>query len=126
VARLYEDKVDDVALSVTVVDAGVAIPADYPRSVYDQMVSALTQQGAKDAHLSDVAKPTVAQGKALDGTLSFTATDGSHNYWRMRTITSGQIMVQLQVLIFSEAGDIQAAKKVDALFTKLASSVTLG
>ena len=83
------------------------------------------QQGARDTHLSAVRKSVVAKGAALDGTLAFTATDGSHNYWRMRTITAGQIMVQVQVLTFSDPGDAEAPKRVDAMFTHLADSVTL-
>lgn len=110
---------------MSVVQAGSAFPAAYPRSVYNQMVSALTQQGATDTHLSDVGEATVAKGEALDATLSFTATDGSRNYWRMRTITAGHTMVQLQVLTFSDPGDSEALKQVDSMFTQLAESVTL-
>jgi hypothetical protein len=124
-ARLYQDKVDEVGLSVTIVKAGLAIPPTYPKTVYDQMVSSLTGQGATGAHLSAVAEAPVAKGRALDATLSFTATDGSRNYWRMRTITSGRVMVQLQVLTFSDPQDTDAPKRVDAMFTHLADSVTL-
>jgi len=123
---LYQDKVGEIGLSVSVVQAGSAFPAAYPKSVYDQMVSGLTGQGATDAHLSDVAVATVAKGKALDATLSFTATDGSRNYWRMRTITSGHTMVQLQVLTFSDPGDTEAPKQVDSMFALLVDTVTLG
>jgi len=124
-ARLYQDKVGEIALSVTVVRAGAPIPATYPRTAYDQMVSALSKQGANDAHLSAVRESVVAKGEALDGTLTFTATDGSHNYWRMRTITAGRIMVQFQVLTFSDPDDAEAQERVDAMFTHLADSVTL-
>lgn len=124
-ARLYQDEVDEVGLSVTTVQAGVAIPATYPKTAYDQMASALSAQGATDVRLSAVAEAAVAKGKALDATLSFTATDGSRNHWRMRTITAGTVMVQLQVLTFSDPADTDAPERVDAMFTQLADSVTL-
>lgn len=124
-ARLYHDRIDEVGLDVTIVQTGVDIPAGYPRSVYDQMVAGLRQQGAPDARLASVKKSTVPEGDALDATLSFTAKDGSRNYWRMRTITAGHIMVQLQVLTFSDPDDADAPARVDRLFMQLADSVAL-
>ena len=67
----------------------------------------------------------MAKGQALDATLSFTATDGTRNYWRMRSITNGRVMVQFQVLTFSDPGDTEAPKQVDAMFAQLADGVTL-
>ena len=124
-ARLYQDTVGDIGLSVSVVQGGAPISAASPRSVYAQMASALSQQGATNTHLSRVRKSTVAKGQALDATLTFTATDGSHNYWRMRTITAGRTLVQVQVLTFSDPGDAEAPRRVDAMFRRLAGSVTL-
>lgn len=124
-ARLYQDEVGKFGLGVTVVTAPSDIPANYPKTIYDQMVSRLTEQGATNAQLSEVGTPAVAKGEAIDATLAFTATDGSRNYWRMRSITSGHTMVQLQVLVFSDPDDTKARERVDAMFTQLAESVTL-
>ena len=125
-ARLYEDKIGDVELAVTILGFVGPLPANYQRTVYDQIVSGLSQAGATDAHLSAVRPARVAGGKALDATLSFTATDGARNYWRMRTITEGQTMIQIQALTFSDPGRRGGPRKVDVAFSRLTRSVVVG
>lgn len=124
-SRVYQDQVGEIGLTVTVVTAGVDVPATYPRTIYDQMVSGLNSHGATNAGLSAVGTPDVAKGDALDATLTFTAKDGASNYWRMRTITAGHTVVSVQVLTFSDPGDTDAPKQVDAMFDQLARSVSL-
>lgn len=124
-ARVYQEEVDGIEYAVSVIRTNVSVPSNYPKTVYDGMVSALSQGGATDARLTAIKAADVRKGKALDATLTFTATDGTHNYWRMRTITNGPIVVQIQVLTFSEPNDSSARIRVDTMFAQLVDSVTL-
>ncbi len=102
------------------------IGAGYAKSTLDAVVASLTQAGATDARLSHVKTARVPSGKALDGTLTFTAANGQHNYWRIRTIVSGRTAVQIQVVNFGDPGDTDSAEKADGLFDRLTSSLVLG
>ena len=125
-ASVYQDEIDGTALSVSIVQPHVLIDTGYPRTVLDSLVSTLTKAGATDVRLTAIRKAQVPSGTALDGTLTFTATNGQNNYWRLRTIASGRLAVQIQVINFSEPGDTRAATKAGNLFERLTQSTTVG
>lgn len=124
-ARAYFEQVAGMELVVSIVHAAEPIPSGYANTIYHRVVSGLSQAGARDARLSSVAPATVSIGSALDATLTFIATNGSQNYWRMRTITKGAMFVQIQAIIFSRRGDSAAHRRVDAIFDRIAKSVVL-
>lgn len=126
VTRVYQDEVNMIGLTVTITEASAAVDPSYPEDLYAALVRGLTSAGATDALLSRISRPKVAVGTAREAALTFTATDGSHNYWRMRTIVSGHLMVSVQALTFSDDGDDGAQAPVDAIFEKVIKRTTLG
>lgn len=123
-ARIYQDRLGDLGLSVSVVQAKIRFPANYAKSTLAHMTGLIEQGGADKVKLSRLKKVKVAKGRGLDATLSFIATDGATNYWRTRTITLGSTMVQAQVIQFSDGSD-QAMAEADSAFDQLVASLKI-
>lgn len=123
-ARIYQERLGELGLSVSVVQAKTRFPAGYAKSTLAHMTGLLEQGGADTVKLSRLKKVKVKKGHAFDATLSFTATDGATNYWRTRTITLGSTMVQAQVIQFSDGSD-EAKAKADAVFDQLVASLKI-
>lgn len=112
-----------MALTVTVADGQDFSNYD-AGAVYQAMEQGLTETGAKDVDLTDLRPVSGGSGKGLGGTLTFQATDGSTNYWRMATLSDGSVLVNVQALTFAEELDADARRSVDDTFDQLVESLT--
>ncbi len=120
--RLYQTEGDEVAVAVTVADGTDSSDYDAP-ATYKQMARQLTQTGAKNVDLSNLRPVSADSGEGTGATLSFQATDGSMNYWRMATLTEGSALVNVQALTFVPKLDASTRAPVNDAFDKLVQSL---
>lgn len=120
--RLYQVEAGELGYSVTI-GAGRDFRQYNARLVYQGMERALAQAGAKEVALSDVRSFPAQDAEGLGATLSFRATDGSTNYWRMATFGTDKVLVQVQVLIFADELSKDTRGTVDSQFNELVESI---
>ena len=120
--RVYQTKRDAVGLTVTVAD-GKDFSEYNSRVVYQGIAQGLTASGAQNVDLRHVRRITADAGHGVQATLSFTATDGSTNYWRMATLTDGSVLVNVQALTFVPRLDANSRGLVNDTFDKMVTSL---
>lgn len=120
--RLYQVADDDVQLVITVGDGHDF--SDYDaRLVYRGMAQTLTQSPAKQVELTGLGPISSAAGKGAGATLTFQATDGSLNYWRLATFTTDNVLVTVHALTFVSELNKAARTAVDDRFDRLVKSL---
>ena len=120
--RVYQTQEDEVGVTVTVADGKDFSHYD-ARAVYKQMAQRLAESGAKNVDLSDLRPVSADSGEGTGATLSFQATDGSMNYWRMATLTDGSALVNVQALTFVPELDASTRAPVNDTFDQLVESL---
>ena len=120
--RVYQTQENEVGVTVTVAE-GTDFSDYDARAVYKQMAQRLTETGAKNVDLRDLRPVSVDSGDGTGATLSFEATDGSMNYWRMATLTDGRALVNVQALSFVPELDASTRAPVDDKFDQLVKSL---
>ena len=122
-SRMYQSETNGISVALVVSQSEHGFTGYDPRSVFRGMVEQFTGMGATDARLSGLAPVRHRGMTGYDVTVTFTSLKGDETYWRVRSLVRGDILLSLQVQIFTPTVDDGVRLRVDRAFMHLNRSL---